>query len=90
MPSAYVLILTIVLLIIAGLLVTRFALVYEGLVVLVVISYFFLYLLRLLRIMDKPFRVTERTMDDVSLFLLRDFARRATRQPRAEQPSPKA
>jgi hypothetical protein len=89
LPSAYVLIQTIVLLIIAGLEVTRFDPVYEGLVVLVVISYFFLYLLRLLRIMDKPFRVTEQTMDDVSLFLLREFARRAAPQSRTKRPSPK-
>jgi hypothetical protein len=89
LPSAYILIQTIVLLIIAGLEVTRFPVIYEGLVVLVVISYFFLYLLRLLRIMDKPFRVTERTMDDVSLFLLREFARRAAPRPHAEEPTSK-
>jgi hypothetical protein len=33
--------------------------------------------LRLLRVMDRPFHVEERTDDDVSLFLLRGFVRPA-------------
>ena len=38
------------------------------------LSFFFLYLLRLLMIIDKPFKVgRERTDDDVSLFLLNEF-----------------
>ncbi|MGH9231073.1 MAG: hypothetical protein ACRD07_20485 [Acidimicrobiales bacterium] len=37
-------------------------------------SFFFVYLLRLLRVIDKPFKVgRERTDDDVSLFLLVEF-----------------
>ena len=38
------------------------------------LSFFFVYLLRLLRVIDKPFKVgRERTDDDVSLFLLVEF-----------------
>lgn len=49
--------------------------IYESVVILAFISYFFIYLLPLLRIIDHPFRVDERTMDDVSLFLLNEFER---------------
>jgi hypothetical protein len=38
------------------------------------LSFFFVYLLRLLRVIDKPFKVgRKRTDDDVSLFLLVEF-----------------
>jgi hypothetical protein len=40
------------------------------------ISFFFISLLWLLRIMDRPFHIEERTDDDVSLFLLRSFVDR--------------
>lgn len=73
LPSAYVLIQTIVGLIILALLLTKIDPVYESIVVLAFISYFFIYLVRLLGIIDRPFRHGERTMDDVSLFLLHEF-----------------
>ena len=38
------------------------------------LAFFFIYLLRLLNVIDKPFKVgRERTDDDVSLFLLTEF-----------------
>ena len=46
---------------------------YEAVIILAFISFFFVALLRLLRIMDRPFHVEEHTQDDVSLFLLRRF-----------------
>ena len=76
LPSAYLLIQTIVILIIAALEFTKIDPIYESVVILAFISYFFIYLLRLLRIIDRPFRVDERTMDDVSLFLLNEFAKK--------------
>jgi hypothetical protein len=76
LPSAYVLIQTIVGLIITALLFTKLDPIYESIVVLVFIAYFFIYLVRLLGVLDTPFRITERTMDDVSLFLLKEFAER--------------
>jgi hypothetical protein len=46
----------------------------ESLVTLGFLSFFFIYLLRLLNVIDKPFKVgAERTDDDVSLFLLTEF-----------------
>ena len=78
LPSAEVLIKTIVGLIIAVVLFTKIHPLQESLVVLAFLSYFFIYLLRLVRIIDTPFRVDEHTMDDVSLFLLNEFAKRTT------------
>lgn len=75
LPSAYVLIETVVLLIIAALVFTKVDPLYESVVILAVIAYFFVYLVRLLKIMDTPFRVQHRTGDEVSLFLLNEFAR---------------
>jgi len=76
LPSAYLLIQSVVVLIIAGLEFTKIEPLYESIVILAVISYFFIYLIRLLKIIDRPFRIDERTMDDVSLFLLNEFAAR--------------
>jgi hypothetical protein len=46
----------------------------ESLITLGFLSFFFLYLLRLLNVIDTPFKVgQERTDDDVSLFLLTEF-----------------
>jgi hypothetical protein len=74
LPSAYILIETVVLLIIAALVFTKGDPLYESVVILAVIAYFFVYLVRLLKIMDTPFRVQHRTGDEVSLFLLNEFA----------------
>jgi hypothetical protein len=46
----------------------------QSLVTVGFLSFFFIYLLRLLRVIDRPFKVgRERTDDDVSLFLLVEF-----------------
>jgi len=46
----------------------------ESLVTLGFLAFFFVYLLRILNVIDKPFKVgKERTDDDVSLFLLTEF-----------------
>jgi len=52
---------------------------YEAVIVLGFISFFFISLLGLLRLMDRPFHVEEHTKDDVSLFLLRRFVDRLDR-----------
>jgi hypothetical protein len=75
LPSAYILIETVVLLIVGALVFTKGDPLYESVVILVVIAYFFVYLVRLLKIMDTPFRVRHQTGDEVSLFLLNEFAR---------------
>jgi len=76
LPSAYILLQTVVGLIIAALEFTKLDPLYESIAILIVISYFFVYLLKLLKIIDTPFRVDEHTKDDVSLFLLNEFAER--------------
>jgi len=75
LPSAYILIETVVLLIIGALVFTKGDPLYESVVILAVIAYFFVYLVRLLKILDTPFRVRQRTGDEVSLFLLNEFTR---------------
>jgi hypothetical protein len=58
----------------------------DSLPIVAFLSFFFIiYLVRLLKVLDTPFRIDERTMDDVSLFLLREFAQRAGAD--AEQPA---
>ena len=52
---------------------------YESLLVLVFVSYMFVYALYLIEHLDQPFRTGERTVDDVSIFLLRDFVEKLSR-----------
>lgn len=79
LPSAYLLIQSIVAIIITVLAFMEIEPTYEAVIIIGFISFFFVSLLRLLRIMDRPFHVEERTRDDVSLFLLRRFVDRLTR-----------
>ncbi|HWD47944.1 MAG TPA: hypothetical protein VHM23_30250 [Actinomycetota bacterium] len=74
LPSAKAMITTIVAVILALLLVTNLGGLAESLITLGFLSFFFLYLLRLLSVIDTPFKVgQERSEDDVSLFLLTEF-----------------
>jgi hypothetical protein len=74
LPSAKAMIYTIVIVILGLLLVTNMGGLAESLITLGFLSFFFLYLLRLLNVIDTPFKVgQERTDDDVSLFLLTEF-----------------
>lgn len=45
----------------------------ESYILFAFITYFFLYIGRLITVLEKPFREDHGTLDDVSLFLLRDF-----------------
>lgn len=81
LPSAYLLIQSIVAIIITVLAFMEIEPTYEAVIILGFISFFFISLLRLLRLMDRPFHVEERTKDDVSLFLLRRFVDRLDRPP---------
>lgn len=76
LPSAQILTQSIVFLILLLLVFTRVEPFLNGIVVVAFVSYLFIYLLRLLRIIDTPFRIDEHTMDDVSLFLLREASER--------------
>jgi ABC-type multidrug transport system fused ATPase/permease subunit len=74
LPSAYAMIVAFVTLIIVLILFTNFDGLPESLVTVGFLSFFFLALLRLLNVISTPFKVgTERTDDDVSLFLLNEF-----------------
>jgi hypothetical protein len=74
LPSAYSLIVTSVAVIVALVMFTDFGGHVESLVTVGFLSYFFLSLIRLLNIIETPFEVgTDRTDDDVSLFLLHEF-----------------
>lgn len=76
LPSAQILAQTIVILIISLLIFTRIEPFIDGMVLAAFVAYIFIFLLQLLRVIDKPFRVDEYTMDDVSLFLLRETSER--------------
>ncbi|WP_157571140.1 hypothetical protein [Nocardioides insulae] len=74
LPSAKAMIMSLVVIIMAMLLFTDMGGMVESLVTLAFLSFFFIYLLRLLNVIDQPFKVgSERTDDDVSLFLLTEF-----------------
>jgi hypothetical protein len=74
LPSAYAMIVSFVLMILALLMFTKIENEIVTLVTLAFLSFFFLYLLRLLNVINKPFKVgQERGNDDVSLFLLYEF-----------------
>lgn len=74
LPSAKAMIVSIVLVILAVLMFTDMGGFAETLVTLGFLSFFFLSLLRLLNVIDKPFKAGhQRTDDDVSLFLLNEF-----------------
>jgi len=79
LPSAYLLIQAIVVIIITVLAFMEIEPTYEAVIILAFISFFFISLLRLLRIMDRPFHIEERTDEEFSLFLLRRFVERLNR-----------
>jgi hypothetical protein len=74
LPSAKAMITSLVLIIMVMLMFTDMGGHVESLVTLFFLAFFFVYLLRILSVIDKPFKVgRERTDDDVSLFLLTEF-----------------
>ena len=76
LPSAQLLAQSIVVLIISLLMFTRVEPFTDRMVLVAFIFYIFIFLLRVLRVIDKSFRVDEYSMDDVSLFLLRETGER--------------
>jgi hypothetical protein len=74
LPSAKTMIMSIVVIIVLILLFTDMGGLLESLVTVGFLAFFFIYLLRLLNVIDQPFKAgRERTDDDVSLFLLTEF-----------------
>jgi hypothetical protein len=86
LPSAYAMIVSLIVVILGVVMFTDLGGFAESMVTLGFLSFFFLYLLRLLNVIDKPFKVgRERTDDDVSLFLLNEFVVRARAGDHEEQ-----
>ncbi len=74
LPSAYTMIVSFVVMIVLLLLVTNMGGLLESLVTVAFLSFFFIYLLQLLNVINRPFKVgVERGDDDVSLFILYEF-----------------
>ena len=74
LPSAKAMITSLVAIILVMLMFTDMGGHLESLVTLGFLAFFFVYLLRIINVIDKPFKVgKERTDDDVSLFLLTEF-----------------
>jgi ABC-type multidrug transport system fused ATPase/permease subunit len=74
LPSAYTMIVSFVVMIILLLMVTNMGGVLESVVTVAFLAFFFIYLLRLLNVINTPFKVgVERGDDDVSLFILYEF-----------------
>lgn len=91
-PSAYILVDTII-----GLIITLLVLVevktmdismVTSLLVLGFLSYLFIYMLKLLRTLDRPFRPHEDTMDDVSRFLFKEYQSRLEADRQADTGTP--
>jgi hypothetical protein len=74
LPSAYTMIVSFVVMIVLLLLVTNMGGLLESLVTVGFLSFFFVYLLQLLNVIRRPFKVgVQRGDDDVSLFILYEF-----------------
>ncbi len=71
-PSAYILMKTFVVLVVVLLIFTKIEPALDSIILVAFVSYLFIYLIKLIHTIDTPFRVDEYTMDDVSLFLLRE------------------
>ncbi len=76
LPSAYILVRSVVILIIGLLIFTNIEPHIEGIIVTAIISYFFIFLLKLLKIIETPFHTVRPSYDDISLFLLRETRER--------------
>ncbi len=72
-PSARLLVQTLVLACLVLILFIRTAGSYESFLILAFVSYLFVFALLLIQHLDEPFRTGEGTVDDVSLFLLSEF-----------------
>lgn len=74
LPSAYTMIVSFVVMIVLLLMVTNMGGLLESLVTVGFLSFFFIYLLQLLNVINRPFKIgVERGDDDVSLFILYEF-----------------
>ena len=80
-PSVYVMVLTLVVACLLLVLFLKTSSVYESALILAFVAYMFIYSLFLIRTLEQPFRKGVHSVDDVSLFLLRDFVKKLGSQP---------
>jgi hypothetical protein len=73
-PSVHVMVHTLVVSCLMLMLLLKTPALVEGSLVVGFVSYMFIYALFLIHLLEKPFRKGEATADDVSIFLLREFA----------------
>jgi hypothetical protein len=73
-PSVHVMVQTLVFSCLMLMLLLKTGELVEGILVVGFVSYMFVYALFLIHLLEKPFRKGEATADDVSIFLLREFA----------------
>jgi len=83
LPSAYFLVTSVIVLLIGLLIFTKIEPLYLSLIIVVILTYIFVYILQLLRIFEQPFQPEGTTMDDVSLFLIEELQERIEK---AEEP----
>ena len=76
LPLAYTLVKSLVVLLLGMLLFTEMEHLYDSAIIVAFLTFLFVYILRILHLLDQPFRARERTRDDVSLFLLEEFRAR--------------
>lgn len=76
MPSAYNLLLTVVVMVIGILVLTSIEPIYLSVVLVSFVTYLFTYVIRLLRLLEQPFRPQGQCRDDVSMHLLEEFIAR--------------
>ena len=79
-PSAHVMVQTLVISCLILMLLLKTPQITEGALIIGFVSYMFVYAMFLVGHLEKPFRKGEATVDDVSIFLLRDFAARLERE----------
>ncbi len=72
LPSAFILVKSIVFIIIAMLLLTKIGDLRDEIIVTAFISFIYIYILKLIKVMDTPFHPSGATQDDISLFLLKE------------------
>ena len=73
LPSAYFLVKSVIVLLIALLMFTKIEPLSLSLFIVIILTYLFVYILQLVRVFEMPFQPEGKTMDDVSLFLLEEL-----------------
>ncbi len=75
LPSAYILVQSIIVLVIFMLLFSKITPLADAVSITFILSFLFIYVIKLLKLLEKPFQKEGKTMDDVSLFLLEESQR---------------